>query len=240
MTDREGRLWYGTSDGIFGYYKNGKLTNYSQYDRIPKTNAQTPYKFGMNPMAVVCGDKQDPVTMQWQIDATSTQIGFIPTLPSLFTDFPDKGYIRIDGRIKVPGEYPLEPGMKVSDLIRAGGSLQDAAYGGTAELVRYKSQDGESRKTDLVQIDLAAVLSGDPKADVVLQPFDLLSIKELPQWSGQENVTLLGEVRFPGKYAIKRGETLSRIGAVARVGITVNEYARPVVASHSSIVTAPQ
>jgi protein involved in polysaccharide export with SLBB domain len=132
--------------------------------------------------------------------------------------------VRVDGRIKVPGEYPLEPGMKVSDLIRAGGSLQDAAYGGTAELVRYKSQGGESRKTDLVDIDLAAVLSGDPKADIVLQPFDLLSIKELPQWSGQENVTLAGEVRFPGRYAIKRGETLRSV--VARAG-GLTEFAFP-------------
>jgi polysaccharide export outer membrane protein len=124
--------------------------------------------------------------------------------------------VSVDGRVKVPGFYPLEPGMKVSDLIRAGGSLQDAAYGGTAELVRYKVQDGDTRRTELITIDLAAVLHGDPKADLSLQPFDLLSVKETPQWTGQENVTLLGEVRFPGQYAVKRGETLKSV--IGRAG----------------------
>jgi polysaccharide export outer membrane protein len=124
--------------------------------------------------------------------------------------------VRVNGRVRVPGEYPLEPGMRISDLIRAGGSLQDAAYGSGAELIRYDVADGEARNTKFIDIDLAAVLRGDPKADLRLEPFDLLSIKELPQWGDQESVTLLGEVRFPGSYAIKRGETLKSV--VQRAG----------------------
>src|SRR2546430_10217865 len=38
--------------------------------------------------------------------------------------------VRIDGHANVPGAYPLEGGMTVRDLIRAGGGLSDAAYGG--------------------------------------------------------------------------------------------------------------
>jgi len=124
--------------------------------------------------------------------------------------------VHVDGRVKVPGAYPLEPGMKISDLIRAGGSLQDAAYGSSAELVRNKVGEGEARRTELIEVNLAQVLQGDPHADIPLEPFDLLSIKETPQWSGQEAVTVGGEVRFPGKYAIKRGETLKSV--VARAG----------------------
>jgi protein involved in polysaccharide export with SLBB domain len=124
--------------------------------------------------------------------------------------------VRVNGRVKVPGEYPLEPGMKISDLIRAGGSLQDAAYGSTAELIRYDVANGEARNTKFIDVNLAAVLRGDPNADLRLEPFDLLSIKELPQWADQESVTLQGEVRFPGSYAIKRGETLRSV--VQRAG----------------------
>lgn len=119
--------------------------------------------------------------------------------------------VRVDGRVKVPGEYPLEAGMRVSDLIRAGGSLQDSAYGGTAELIRYRVVDGETRNTDLIEVDLQGLLRGDPRADLVLQPFDVLTIKELPQWAREENVELRGEVRFPGRYVIKRGETLKSL-----------------------------
>jgi protein involved in polysaccharide export with SLBB domain len=101
--------------------------------------------------------------------------------------------------------------MKVSDLIRAGGSLTDAAYGGKAELTRYEVVNGDSRRTELIDIDLAAVLRGDPKADLVLSPFDSLSIKEVSQWGDQEQVELVGQVRFPGFYAIKHGETLKSV-----------------------------
>jgi polysaccharide biosynthesis/export protein len=123
--------------------------------------------------------------------------------------------VRIDGRVKARGEYPLEPTMRVSDLLRAGGGLQDAAYAGRAELTRYRvGNDG--RLTQLVEIDLSAVLRGDASADLLLQPFDFLNVKEVPEWSEQEKVTLLGEVRFPGIYPIQRGETLRSV--LARAG----------------------
>ncbi|HEY6123363.1 MAG TPA: SLBB domain-containing protein, partial [Steroidobacteraceae bacterium] len=118
--------------------------------------------------------------------------------------------VRIDGRVKARGDYPLEPRMRVSDLLRAGGGLQDAAYGAKAELTRYRV-GGESRQTQLLEVDLAAVLRGDPDADLLLQPFDFLNVKEVPEWSEQEQVQLMGEVRFPGLYPIQRGETLNSV-----------------------------
>jgi polysaccharide biosynthesis/export protein len=124
--------------------------------------------------------------------------------------------VRIEGRAKVPGQYPLEADMTVRDLVRAGGSLTDAAYGGTAELSRYRVVNGESRQTELMQVDLAAALRGDPASNIRLEPFDTLSIKEVQAWGTQEEVTLRGEVRFPGKYPVKRGETLRSV--VSRAG----------------------
>ena len=118
--------------------------------------------------------------------------------------------VRVDGRVKVRGDYPLEPGMRVSDLLRAGGGLQDAAYGARAELTRYRVGD-DVRETQLLNIDLAAILKGDASADLPLQPFDFLNIMEVPEWSEQEEVTLIGEVRFPGTYPIQRGETLHSV-----------------------------
>jgi protein involved in polysaccharide export with SLBB domain len=79
--------------------------------------------------------------------------------------------VRIDGRVKARGDYPLEPDMRISDLLRAGGGLQDAAYGAKAELTRYRVS-GDVRHTQLVEVDIAAILRGDPSADVQLQPFD--------------------------------------------------------------------
>jgi polysaccharide biosynthesis/export protein len=123
--------------------------------------------------------------------------------------------VTVDGRVKARGAYPLGPGMRVSDLIRAGGGLQDSAYGSKAELTRFRL-DAESRQTDLIEVDIAAIMRGDQSADVQLQPFDLLNVKEIPEWSAQEQITLLGEVRFPGNYPLRRGETLNSV--LARAG----------------------
>jgi len=132
--------------------------------------------------------------------------------------------VRIDGRANVPGEYPFQTGMTVGDLIRAGGGLSDAAFGGSAELTRYNVVHGESRQTELIHVDLAAVLRGDPAADLRLEPFDSLSIKEVQAWTDQESITLRGQVRFPGRYSVKPGETLASI--VARAG-GLTQYAFP-------------
>jgi polysaccharide export outer membrane protein len=132
--------------------------------------------------------------------------------------------VRIDGRSNVPGQYPLESGMTVRDLIRAGGGLSDAAYGGTAELTRYEIVNGESRVTELVKVNLAAVLRGDPAANLRLKPFDTLSIKEIESWTDQEAITLRGQVKFPGRYSVKPGETLKSV--LMRAG-GLTQYAFP-------------
>jgi polysaccharide export outer membrane protein len=119
------------------------------------------------------------------------------------------------GEIRVPGRYPLEPSMRVSDLIRAGGSLEDSAYAGEGELNRYEI-DGNERQTKLVTVNLGAIRRGEPGADLQLRPYDVLVIKKTPQWETPGSIVLNGEVRYPGKYPIHRGETLS--SALRRAG----------------------
>jgi polysaccharide biosynthesis/export protein len=119
--------------------------------------------------------------------------------------------VTVGGRVKAPGQYPYEVGMKVLDLVRAGGGLGEAAYRTSAELTRSEIVAGEYRQLGTVEVDLERVLAGDASANLAIRPFDYLVIKELPQWSEQEVVTLSGEFRFPGKYPIRRGETLSSL-----------------------------
>jgi protein involved in polysaccharide export with SLBB domain len=140
--------------------------------------------------------------------------------------------VSVGGLVREPGNYPLEPGMKVSDLIRAGGGMAEAAYTLGAEVTRYEVVGGPGAKgitptegvipseaRDLLQkreithvtIDLARVLQGDASSDVILQPHDKLTIKRLPEWSEQFLVEVRGEVRFPGAYPIKQGERLSDV-----------------------------
>ena len=119
--------------------------------------------------------------------------------------------VSIYGSVKAPGRYPLEPGMTVADLVRAGGGLRDAAYGIRAELARQVVDSGEQRVTQVVELNLAAALRGDPDANLSLASYDYLNIKQVPEWEKQGIVQVQGEVRFPGNYPIRRGETLTSV-----------------------------
>jgi protein involved in polysaccharide export with SLBB domain len=115
------------------------------------------------------------------------------------------------GEVRAPGLYPLEPSMHVSDLIRAGGSLEDSAYTGEAELTRYEVVNGEERETELLEVNLAAIRHNEPGADLELKPYDVLVIKKTSQWEVPGTIVLSGELRHPGRYPIHHGETLSSV-----------------------------
>lgn len=168
---------------------------------------------------------RDQITV-FDLSSSRDQI-VAPLLTELRTEStaqqPDQ-VVAIDGRVNAPGAYPLEPGMTVADLVRAGGGLADEAYSGEAELARFVVIPGGTRRTQLISIDLAAALRGDGAANVKLEPFDVLSVKEISQWANQESVTLRGEVRFPGSYTIRPGETLKSV--IERAG-GLTQYSFP-------------
>jgi protein involved in polysaccharide export with SLBB domain len=78
-------------------------------------------------------------------------------------------------------------------------------------LTRYAIADGSVRQTSLIPVDLAAIRRGDVAADIQLMPYDVLVVKVTPQWTEPGTIELTGEVRFPGRYPITRGETLSSV-----------------------------
>jgi len=128
--------------------------------------------------------------------------------------------VRIAGSVRAAGAYPLEQGMHISDLVRAGGRLKESAFTLEAELTRFEVGHGEPRAIEHVHVNLEKALAGDKSADIALQPYDLLHIKQIPQWDEQDQVEVRGEVRFPGRYPIRRGETmrslLERIGGLTQ------------------------
>lgn len=101
--------------------------------------------------------------------------------------------------------------MRLSDLIRAGGSLAEQAFALEAELTRFAVIDSEYRAKEVKDIDLAAVLAGDDAHNVLLTAHDQLRIDLLPDWNSDWSVTLEGEVRFPGEYSILKGETVTQL-----------------------------
>jgi protein involved in polysaccharide export with SLBB domain len=139
-------------------------------------------------------------------------------LSSILTQFKQQANLkeptklaRISGLVRSVGEYPLESGMTVADLIRAAGGLTESAYSLEAEISRYEIDSDQGRATQHLQVNLEKVFAGDGSANIVLKPHDSLQIKRLPFWAEQKVVELKGEVRFPGQYPVSRNETLLEV-----------------------------
>jgi protein involved in polysaccharide export with SLBB domain len=124
--------------------------------------------------------------------------------------------VSVSGEIKAPGTYPLEPGMRIADLVRAGGYLSENAYALKAEIARYEVLDHEYRNTEVIDIDLEAALRGDTLANIELTEHDNLRISRIPDWDTLWSIKLEGEMKFPGEYRIRKGETLGQL--LARAG----------------------
>jgi polysaccharide export outer membrane protein len=59
-----------------------------------------------------------------------------------------------------------------------------------------------------IDVSVSDILAG---ADMELVSRDHLTIREVPDWSPNDAVTIRGEVRFPGEYRIRQGERLSDV-----------------------------
>jgi len=124
--------------------------------------------------------------------------------------------VTIGGQVAFPGDYPLERGMTVKELLRAGGNLTQQAYRLEAEMIRYQVIENKVRETNRLPLNLAAIINGDEKNDFELRPFDTVNIKQVAEWWDREAVEIKGEVMFPGQYVVEKGETLSEL--IERVG----------------------
>lgn len=117
-------------------------------------------------------------------------------------------FVQIAGEVRHPGIYPLVENATVSRLIAAAGGLEDSAYLERSEITRVDMSGGEVQ-TDYESFNLMDILVGN--ADYELRGRDRVNILSIPEWQNTYEVTLRGEVRFPGTYTIRRGETLEAL-----------------------------
>ncbi len=111
----------------------------------------------------------------------------------------------IFGAVRAPGYFEYAPGDRLTDLIALAHGLSLEADSLMAEIVRF-SPDQVSTFT--VPIDLSLVFSPESQIhDIPLMPDDRVYIRFKPHFHEKHQVTLVGEVRFPGTYAIEEDQT---------------------------------
>ncbi|KZN37368.1 SLBB domain-containing protein [Pseudoalteromonas luteoviolacea] len=129
-----------------------------------------------------------------------------------------KAVFEIDGQVRFPGTYPLATNTTVQSAIIAAGGLLESAFVEYAEVTRLL-EGGVVRHIKAKDINLSS-----QNDQLALQSRDILNVLMQPNWQDSYKVTLQGEVKFPGTYTIKRGETLDQV-LIRAGGIT--QFAEP-------------
>nr|QOS24311.1 polysialic acid transport protein KpsD [Vibrio parahaemolyticus] len=151
-----------------------------------------------------------PVLLQLQ---QQSRLGLAPQIAEVF------------GEVKHPGRYPITPRMTISTLIEAAGGLTYNAFTINAELARTVINSKDERASiNVERINLRQAIKGSTADDAIIIGRDRLNILEKPNVKLQSTVTLQGEVRFPGTYTVRQGETLGEL--LERAG-GLTEFAHP-------------
>jgi protein involved in polysaccharide export with SLBB domain len=145
---------------------------------------------------VLAGDKSENIYLQREDELFITSI----------LDLRDSFNVTIYGEVHNPGKYQYVDSMTVKDLITiAGGSTSFANR--KIEVARLFNQEGNqassNRIATLYKTELDANLNFAPgNSDIVLQPYDVISITKKVGYAKTQIVTITGQVQFEGRYSI--------------------------------------
>ncbi len=136
--------------------------------------------------------------------------------------------ITVNGFVRKPATFTYRKGLKLADAIAMSGGFDDEAADHHVEVSRIIKNESDSVANQLVQTFVVDM--DNPTAaqrDIELQPMDYIYVPRLVNYRSLGNVSVKGEVVFPGDYAVqKRDETalefLKRAGGVTPYGSLEN------------------
>jgi protein involved in polysaccharide export with SLBB domain len=134
----------------------------------------------------------------------------------------------VDGYVRKPSIFTYRKGLKLADVIAMSGGFADEAANHHVEISRTIKNESDTVAKQLVTtftVNLDS-LTGT-HTDIELQPMDFIYVPRLVNYHSLGNVSIKGEVLFPGEYAVqKRDETaidfLKRAGGITPYGSLEN------------------
>jgi protein involved in polysaccharide export with SLBB domain len=125
-------------------------------------------------------------------------------LVSSILDLKDSLRVTLQGEIHVPGEYHFIEGMTLKGLILQAGGFTDASSANieVAHMIaREAVADNDLRSSIIENIKLTDTLTLS-ELDVPLKPYDVVTVRKKPAYNKVETVLVVGQVQFPGPYAL--------------------------------------
>ena len=164
-----------------------------------------------------------------------------------------KGDIVVTGYVANPGKYQYAEHTTVEDIILTAGGLVDGASSAKVDISRRIVDPSSTSASDtLAQVFSIAIKDGlieDGAGGFELMPYDEVSVRRSPTYIEQRNVTITGEVTFPGQYTlVANNERVSDLvrragGATANGNVhgamlkrKINQYERNVRIAMARIV----
>ena len=144
----------------------------------------------------LAGDKSENIYLQREDEL------FISSI----LDLRDSFNVTIYGEVHNPGKYQYADSMTVKDLITLAGGSNFAANR-KVEVARLYKQEGNrvssNKIATLYTTELDANLNFVPgNSDIVLQPYDVVSITKKVGYAENQVVAITGQVQYEGKYSI--------------------------------------
>lgn len=124
--------------------------------------------------------------------------------------FDDEFFISVQGAVRTPSTFSFGNGMSLQSALILSGGLTQQAQGSRVEVSRIMEYDIATnklkpRRTVVKNIEVGNDLTLSESAeDFILQPFDQVFVRSNPEFEPAENITILGEVKYPGTYSILR------------------------------------
>ena len=111
----------------------------------------------------------------------------------------------IYGAVKHPGEFEYAEGDSLLDLINLAHGLTLDVNLSQAEIVRFGS-DNKTTESMVMPIK-ELIIDNQRDKNLPLLPDDRVFIRSIPKFHEKKQATILGEVLYPGVYAIQEGKT---------------------------------
>ena len=108
--------------------------------------------------------------------------------------------VRVAGAVRSPGEYQYHPSLSLKDVLTLSGGLKMTASSNRIDIFRVVINNNELTKSIVATVAVDENL--EMSSEFKLEPFDQIVVRSVPEFELQQFVTIEGEVKFPGPYAL--------------------------------------
>ncbi|MFA5300438.1 MAG: SLBB domain-containing protein, partial [Lutibacter sp.] len=114
----------------------------------------------------------------------------------------EKQSVSIDGAVNNPQTIVFIENMRVEDLIAVSGGFSEGADATVIDISRRSAGGDFKTMSKNIKQSSSNNLLIEGNSDFFLEPFDRVSVRYLKGYTTQKNVSIEGEVSYPGDYTI--------------------------------------